>query len=310
MNGLSHANLRIAGYMLVLGVMFVVWSDWAGRAGAQAQDKGAVSADAASDAEADKKKDADKEGDGERTKNEDDSEEKEKEESLGAIIFIKSGWVGMVFYIVLAIFSIAALAIAMERVLNLTRRKVIPYRFSARLTELTGGNDDTIENFRSLCDSTPSPVARILLAGVRRTGRPLPEVEKAMEDATAREMAVIRGRHRPLTVIASVAPLIGLLGTVVGMILAFRTASQEGMGKAELLAEGIYIALMTTAAGLTIAIPSLLLVAWFNAIVDRFMRDIDDCLLETIPSFTRMENSTGTAGASSEPAASATVVPS
>ena len=61
------------------------------------------------------------------------------------------------------------------------------------------------------------------------------------------------------------------------------------MGKAELLAEGIYLALMTTAMGLTIAIPCLLLVAWFNSKVDRFMREIDVCLIETMPSFIRME---------------------
>ena len=76
------------------------------------------------------------------------------------------------------------------------------------------------------------------------------------------------------------------------MIFAFRVSSQAGLGKAELLAEGIYLALMTTAAGLTIAIPCLLLVAWFNAMVERYMREMDENLLEVMPSFTRMENNT------------------
>ena len=115
-------------------------------------------------------------------------------------------------------------------------------------------------------------------------------------------MHLERAGHRPLAVVGSVAPLVGLLGTVFGMIFAFRSASQEGLGKAEVLAEGIYLALWTTAAGLTIAIPSLLFVAWFNSSVERFMRDIDETLLETMPSFTRMENSKVVAPPPVEPA--------
>ena len=133
----------------------------------------------------------------------------------------------------------------------------------------------------------------------------MPEVEKAMEDAAAREMAAMRSRNRPLSVIGSVAPLVGLLGTVVGMIFAFRVSSLAGLGKAELLAEGIYLALLTTAGGLTIAIPCLLLVAWFNTLVERFMRDIDETLLEVMPGFTRVENMAvaGRVGAEREVAA-------
>ena len=144
-----------------------------------------------------------------------------------------------------------------------------------------------------MCEEYTSPIASILKAGVTRAGRPLPEAEKAMEDAAAREMAAMRSRNRALSVVGSVAPLVGLLGTVVGMIFAFRVSSQAGLGKAELLAEGIYMALITTAAGLTIAIPSMLCAAWFNATADKFMRDIDEALLETMPTFTRMEHENG-----------------
>ena len=139
-------------------------------------------------------------------------------------------------------------------------------------------------------ESNPSPVARILKAGVLRAGRPLPEVEKSMEDAAAREMAGMRGRNQPLNVVGNIAPLVGLLGTVVGMIFAFSTASQVGLGKADELAKGIYLALLTTAGGLTIAIPSMLAAAWFSARVELFMREIDELLLETMPCFAKMEN--------------------
>ena len=102
-------------------------------------------------------------------------------------------------------------------------------------------------------------------------------------------MAALRGGIRPLNVIGNVAPLVGLLGTVLGMIMAFRTASQAGLGKGELMAQGIYMALLTTAAGLTIAIPALLLAALLNAKVEKFFREIDEHLIETMPSFARME---------------------
>jgi len=189
---------------------------------------------------------------------------------------------------VLIVFSVVALTIALERMTKLTQAKMIPPRFVGGLGELVRRGDASADDFTKLCGQAPSPAASILHAGVIRAGRSLPEVEKSMEDALAREMATLRGRNRPLSVIGSVAPLVGLLGTVVGMIFAFHTAS-EGGPDAEQLAGGIYLALITTAAGLTIAIPCLLLYAWFNARVERYMREIDEQLLETMPSFARLE---------------------
>src|SRR5262249_14195312 len=122
-------------------------------------------------------------------------------------------------------------------------------------------------------------------------GRAVPEVEKAMEDASARELGALRSKVRPLTVLSAVGPLVGLLGTAVGMILVFRTASQVGPGKAELLAEGIYLKLETTVAGLLVAIPCVLFAALFNSRSEKFMRLVDESLSETIPCFAAMEHS-------------------
>src|SRR5204863_279915 len=107
--------------------------------------------------------------------------------------------------------------------------------------------------------------------------------------AAARELGALRGAVRPLTVLSSVGPLVGLLGTAVVMILVFRTASQVGPGKAELLAEGIYLKLETTVAGLIVAIPSVLFAALFNARGEKLLRLVDEHLMETIPCFARME---------------------
>src|SRR5439155_4903673 len=149
-------------------------------------------------------------------------------------------------------------------------------------------NDDP-QAFRELCDRHPSVIAEILKAGLTRAGRPVPEVEKAMEDAALRELGALRSRVRPLTVLSSAAPLVGLLGTAVGMILVFRTASQVGPGKAELLAEGIYLKLETTVAGLIVAIPSVLFAAVLNSRTEKLMRRIESYLMEMIPCFIRME---------------------
>lgn len=220
----------------------------------------------------------------------DAAEVKPGSESFGQLIF-NGDLFGTSFYLILALFSIVATSVAIERLINLRRHKVLPPAFAERLTEILRRRDkQVLEKLSELVKNQPSPVANILQAALLRAGRPLVEVEKAMEDAASREMSEMRSRHRPLSVVGSVAPLVGLLGTVVGMIFAFRVSSQEGLGKAERLAEGIYLALMTTAGGLTIAIPCLLLVAWFNSRSERYMREIDTCLLETLPSFARFES--------------------
>lgn len=209
-------------------------------------------------------------------------------QTLGMLI-VQSNMLSLVFYTVLLVFSMVAVTVIIERLVNLRRNRVLPSQFAKGLRDLLDRGEDTALNLRQLCDAVPSPIAKILKAGVFRAGRTLSEVEKAMEDATMREMASMRARSRPLSVVGSIAPLVGLLGTVVGMIFAFGEASEQGLGKAESLAHGIYLALMTTAGGLTIAIPSLLFTAWFNARAERFVRDIDECLLDTMPSFARME---------------------
>ena len=167
---------------------------------------------------------------------------------------------------------------------------LIPPEFVEELQKLVVGREADENALRSLCAKFDAPPTNILSAGLLRAGRPLPEVEKSLEDAAAREIAELRSRVRPLSVIGSIAPLIGLLGTVVGMIGAFYTASSGGLGgKGETLAQGIYLALLTTAAGLAIAIPSLLCAAYFNAKIDRAFREIDLHLAEVLPSFGALE---------------------
>ena len=219
--------------------------------------------------------------------NSDDAGDEKK--SLGMLI-VQSGWVSVIFYVLLGIFSIVALMVVLERLINLTRSKVMPPEFARSVQDASVSGNATAEDFRRLSESSNSPIARILKAGVLRVGRPLMEVEKTMEDAVVREMATLRSKTKSLAVIGNVAPLVGLLGTVVGIMFAFNSASERGLGGGEQMAKGIYLALLTTAAGLTVAIPCMLFSAWFNGKAERYMRDIDECLQDTMPCFAQMEN--------------------
>lgn len=210
--------------------------------------------------------------------------------------------INLSFYVALLILSIIAFTAALERLFHLKRFKLVPPQFVASLEDLIRGGRDSQHNLQTLANSSDSPIAKVLQSALLRAGRPLAEVEKGMEDAMGREMGAIKGKHRVLAVMGNVAPLVGLFGTVVGMIFAFESITRVTENKGTALAEGIYLALLTTAIGLLIAIPSILLVAFFNSKLERYMRDMDETLLQVLPSFTRMERS------HAMPVASASVV--
>ena len=204
-------------------------------------------------------------------------------------LIVAGGPLNIAFMSVLGLFSLAAVAVALERLVQTSRGRLLPPALIHGLGELLRRNELQPQAYHDLCRSHPCPLASVLQAGLGRLGRPANEIEKAMEDTLAREVSQLRARIRPLSVIGSVAPLVGLLGTVVGMLEAFRTASTAGLGKAELLAKGIYLALETTVAGLAIAIPALLAAAWLQARVERAMFVIDERMMETFPLLPRMQ---------------------
>ena len=224
--------------------------------------------------------DAEPEADGVVATSPEPAADDDKDESLLALI-VGTGPTGWLFMGILLIFSFYSVTVAIERAAATRRIHVLPDGFLGEVRSLSASAQPSLAAFRELCGKWDVPVARVVEAGLDRCGRPLTEIEKSMEDKAAREIATLRGGIRPLRTVGSIAPLIGLLGTVVGMIVAFRTASQ-GLGRGERMAEGIYLALMTTAAGLTIAIPTLLLSAIFTARVERFFREMAEELVPTI----------------------------
>lgn len=181
----------------------------------------------------------------------------------------------------IAICSLVALALVVERLLSLQRAKVMPPAFVAGVRPAVSRGQAAALEF---CRSNPSPIARVLEAGIRRWDRPIEQVEKHITEAGLRETTLLRKNFRGLVVITAVSPLLGLLGTIFGMITAFRTvaASADALGRTELLAGGIYEAMVTTAAGLIVAIPTLLTYHALAAKVDRLVFDMDAACIDLV----------------------------
>ncbi len=182
---------------------------------------------------------------------------------------------GGTMMIPLGICSLIVVAVAFERMMVLRRGRVAPKGFAERVTERLKARD--VEGAREAVRSESSPLAVVLASGIGRAGRSLDAIEKQMAWAWQHEVFGLRRRLRILTLITAVAPLMGLLGTIIGMIKAFQTValSGESLGKAELLAEGIYEAMISTAAGLLVAIPALIVYHYFAAMIDRLTHDVD-----------------------------------
>src|SRR5262249_19156695 len=128
----------------------------------------------------------------------------------------------------------------------------------------------------AICEENSSPVAGVFAAAARKWGRPAVEVEQAILDSGERVANGLRRYLRVLNGISTVSPLLGLLGPVFGMISSVNSIStSSAMGKPELLASGIGEALITTATGLSIAVPALILYLWFLGRVDALIVQID-----------------------------------
>ncbi|MBL8733305.1 MAG: MotA/TolQ/ExbB proton channel family protein [Planctomycetes bacterium] len=161
--------------------------------------------------------------------------------------------------------SIVVLGLAIERYLSLRRGRVLPRVVVDAVEQVTQGHAGIVADGIA---AAPAPAARVLTAGLRRRGHLLADIEKAMEDQLAEESARLRGNVRGIVLMASVAPLLGLLGTVLGIADAFAAVEQTGLGKAEsseALAAGIKVALYTTIFGLFVAIPATLVAAHLQA---------------------------------------------
>ena len=185
--------------------------------------------------------------------------------------------------------SLVALAVIIERMVSLRRRNIIPPKFLPGLKKTLGTDGNNRGEALEFCQNNGSPIANVLATGIKRLGEPVELLEKHIQEAGQREVLKLRKYLRLLSVVASIAPLMGLLGTIFGMIIAFQTVatSGEALGKAELLAKGIYQAMITTAAGLMLAIPVLIAYHWICAKIDGLVSEIDWLTVEFVEDYAR-----------------------
>jgi biopolymer transport protein ExbB len=187
-------------------------------------------------------------------------------------IIFSGGPLGIANMVVLIGLSITALALAVDDLRIVRKSRIIPDGLGDEVRERVAAGE--LGQARSVCQAYPSFLAAVVLHGLAEADGGWTDVEKAMEDATAEQAARLFRRIEYLSVIGNIAPMVGLLGTVTGMLLAFKqVADTEGSAGAAQLADGIYQALVTTVAGLIIAIPSLGAFALFRSRVDQLVAE-------------------------------------
>ncbi len=171
--------------------------------------------------------------------------------------------------------SMVMLVVTIERLVALRRGNVVPKPFiKCFLSQIREGEGQ--DGALVLCEADTSHIAQVFEAGVRRWGKSAVEVEQAILDEGERSANLLRRNLRVLNGVAQVCPLLGLLGTVCGMMKAFQEiAGASAMGRPELLAGGIGEALLSTAAGLSVAIPALIIYLYFVGRVDALVMEID-----------------------------------
>ncbi len=179
--------------------------------------------------------------------------------------------------------SFALVVFGIERSVNLRTNAVVPGIFVERF--LSQLRERALDRHKALeaCDANGSPAARVFAATVRRWGRPAVEIEQAAIDAGERELNHLRRYRRVFNGVATISPLLGLLGTVFGLIRSFNSVAAAGaMGRPDLLAGGFGEALVTTAMGLLVAIPAMVLHAYFTSRADRLAMRLDEVCQQVI----------------------------
>ena len=203
-------------------------------------------------------------------------------------LLFKGGWL----MAPIVCMSLIVVTVAIERGIALRRQRVIPDPLVARLGQLGGPQSgfDPRQAYR-VCQDFPSTAANVIRVMLLKVGRPHAEVERAVGEASEREADRLYANVRWLNLAAAVAPLLGLLGTVWGMIRAFHdfTLLTPDQNKADYLAEGIFVALVTTLAGLSVAIPAAILSHFFESRIQAHFHQINELLFNLLPQVERFE---------------------
>jgi len=180
-------------------------------------------------------------------------------------LLVKSGYVGCIIILL----SFIGLALVIEDFITLQRTKLLPPHFIAELEDMF--EQEQYEEALQLCESDDNLLSRIVGAGLSRVDKGFEAIEEAMGDAAETSALAMHQKLSYLTLIYTIAPMLGLLGTVVGMVISFAVLAEKGVAaNPSDLAGGISMALITTVEGLVVAIPLMACYHYFRNRVMRF----------------------------------------
>ena len=200
------------------------------------------------------------------------------DEALSVIdLAIKGGFM----MIPIILWSLAAIYIFVERVLTINKANQSPEAFIARIKEMVLRGD--INGAKLLCSQFDSPIARMIEKGVARIGSPLKTIEASIENVAKLELFKLEKNLSILATISGSAPMMGFLGTVIGMVSAFiAIAQEEGSVSPKLLSSGIYTAMITTVAGLVVGIMAYLAYNYLVTRVSKVVHKMEYSAIEFI----------------------------
>lgn len=201
-------------------------------------------------------------------------------------LFQRGGW----FMLPIGIMSMLVVTLTVERTLSLRRGKILPRHLVAELSDLSASQEHFAPSTAwEVCHAHRSPAARVVIAMLMRTGQPLGEIEHAGTETIQREADRCAAPVRWLTLAAAATPLMGLLGTVWGMIKAFHESSTltADRSRSEQLSEGIYTALVTTLAGLMVAIPAAIFAQYLENRITKLFHRIEELAFGIAPGLAR-----------------------
>ena len=185
----------------------------------------------------------------------------------------------------LLILMVIGCAYIIERFIALSKAKINTAEFLTKIRAALRNRN--VKEAVKICETFKGPIASIMKTGLMKYGDPKEEIEKTMENAAMHEIARLERGLAVLSVISNLAPILGFLGTVTGMIQSFDALSQ--LNDPGLVAKGISQALITTAGGLIVSVPMLLAYSYFTTKVNSFIREIESASAVLMESFSQME---------------------
>ncbi|MCB9399235.1 MAG: MotA/TolQ/ExbB proton channel family protein [Acidobacteria bacterium] len=187
----------------------------------------------------------------------------------------------------LVVLLLIGLTYIIERFVALAKAKINTADFLTKIRAAL--KNKNVKEAVQVCETFKGPIASILKTGLMKFGDPKEEIEKSMENAAMHEIARLERGLPVLSSISNLAPILGFLGTVTGMINSFDALSQ--LNDPGAVAAGISQALITTAGGLIVAVPTLLAYSYFTTRVNAFIREIESASAVLMESFSQMERS-------------------